>query len=670
MLSENPAKRPDIYRVMKEVCSMRGKEVPVKDIYTQRTQSETRSNQRLPSPEPNVKTPPPVAAVQEIPTRKEQQLPDITPMRRGRPPTTQRTPAAVPATTTTPAVKQDPFAALDAADIKVRAAAVDKLASKFPAVDELSTPTRSNTAATKVLADKTFEALSQSNQSNRLSTSKSAPAIAPQKPAKKFTPIEKPLPKPPSKPEVSSPSSPLPPTLEIKKPPPVSNRPIWKVPELNSQRPSFSESATPTGNGGKLETLVSRTAAKHNLKATSLSSRPSLESMRTESFEHGLGIERSQSADIRPSVIKDDAAASEEDNGGGREDMSTIDYLRETEKEKHHIHLPHRSHHDHQHLSLRRAKHASMPASALSGSRPIASNKLGAAFRRFEAGEQVQGLEDDDIPALSPMVDINNEDPITFPETAVEEDEEDLSPGTRREIERHHASAEERRVAEAAAAYRQDRTRNNGMSRQGPGTVRKVSAIQDRVNNFLAESGKAQPTRRTAEGYGRFTTTGEGQPEGTLDGREVSTPSHTRRASFGSGDDRARVQPQKDVSTKPLQTSRAPATLMSGALNSTASGTSERLPAVVSTRTGARPSAPPKKAHLRTATGSSIPPPRLPISASAPAPLVEEDLMEFTVVPDVDDPEADFAKRYPDVELIEQELVGSRANRPLRVRDV
>jgi len=44
--------------------------------------------------------------------------------------------------------------------------------------------------------------------------------------------------------------------------------------------------------------------------------------------------------------------------------------------------------------------------------------------------------------------------------------------------------------------------------------------------------------------------------------------------------------------------------------------------------------------------------------------------MEFTVIADVDDPEADFAKRYPDVELIEQELVGSRANRPLRVRDV
>jgi len=365
-------------------------------------------------------------------------------------------------------------------------------------------------------------------------------------------------------------------------------------------------------------------------------------------------------------MVRDDTEEPETDQSEDQQDMSTVEYLRETEKEKHHLHLPLRSHHDHHHLSLRRAKHASMPASALSSSRPIASNKLGAAFRRFEAGEQVHEVEDDGIPALSPMVDVAND--IIFPETAVEEVEEELSPETRREIDRRRTSAEERRVAGAAAAYRQDRSRNNGVTRQGPGTVRKVSAIQDRVNSFLAESGKAQPSRRTAEGYGRFTTTGEAQPEATPDDREVNVPSLTRRMSFGAGDDRARIQPKKEVTSKPLQTHRAPPAPTSDVLSSTVSGPT--LTAVTPSRTGARPSAPPKKAHLRTATGSSIPPPRLPVSASAPAPLVDADLMDFTVIPDVDDPEADFAKRYPDVELIEQELVGSRANRPLRVRDV
>lgn len=653
MLSENPTKRPDIYRVMKEVCSMRGKEVPVKDIYSQRTQSEARSNQRLPSPARNVATPPPVAAVQEVPAPKEQQIPDITPMRRGRPPTTQRTPAPVSKMTAAP-VKQDPFAALDATDIKVRTAAVEKLASKFPAVDDLTTPPRSNTPATKASMDKAFESLAQPEKATRLSTSKSAPAIAPQKPLKKFVPPSKPLPKP----EALTSSSPKPQMPEIRKPPPVSNRPIWKVPEPSSDRPSFSAD-------GKPETLVSRTAAKYNSNTASLSSRPSLEGMRAEAFEQGSEIERSKSADIRPSATETESAfpQDQEDQQQDDNEMSTVDYLRESEKEKHHLHLPHRSHHDH-HLSLRRSKHASMPASASAGSRSLATGKLGAAFRRFEAGETEEEGMDDGVPALSPMVDLGSEDPIKFQETAVEEVEDELSPETRREMERRHALAEERRVADAAAAYRLDRSKNDGISRGGVGSVRKVSAIQDRVNNFLNESGRRQPVRRTASGYGKYTTMNEDERERTLDEREVNIPAPSRQQASRGANESAPV--------KATQPSKEPSTMMSGAIDSPAP--QEAMATTTKTaplRTGAaRPSAPPKKAHLRTATGSSIPPPRLPVSASAPAPLIDEDLIEFSVVPDADDPEADFAKRYPDLERIETELVGPRANRPLRMRDV
>lgn len=32
MLKENPQKRPNIYQVVREVCLMRGKEVPIKDV--------------------------------------------------------------------------------------------------------------------------------------------------------------------------------------------------------------------------------------------------------------------------------------------------------------------------------------------------------------------------------------------------------------------------------------------------------------------------------------------------------------------------------------------------------------------------------------------------------------------------------------------------------------
>lgn len=32
MLKENPQKRPNIYEVVREVCLMQGKEVPIKDV--------------------------------------------------------------------------------------------------------------------------------------------------------------------------------------------------------------------------------------------------------------------------------------------------------------------------------------------------------------------------------------------------------------------------------------------------------------------------------------------------------------------------------------------------------------------------------------------------------------------------------------------------------------
>lgn len=32
MLKENPQKRPNIYEVVKEMCKMQGKEVPIRDV--------------------------------------------------------------------------------------------------------------------------------------------------------------------------------------------------------------------------------------------------------------------------------------------------------------------------------------------------------------------------------------------------------------------------------------------------------------------------------------------------------------------------------------------------------------------------------------------------------------------------------------------------------------
>ena len=677
MLNENPAKRPNIYQVLKEVCEMRGKEVPVKDIYSRRTQSEARSNQRLPSPEKDIKSPPPQgAALQQTPARKEQAMPDITPMRRGRPPTTQKTPVAASSTAAAPVKDKDPFAALDSADIRVRAAAVDKLAARFPEVDEFGIlsskqgnfdfDSKAGRAAvtkpeTTALADQTFEKLAHTEPIR----SRPVPSSRP-KPTTKSDVDSRTLPDLPTKSASASATRPVD-APAARKPPPISTRPIWRVPTPPKDDSGLS-SSVPKDTENKLQTHVSRTAAKHNLRSGALSERPSMQNMRTDSFERGMDIERARSADVLHSAAQketetDDLDEDQLDNNNS----STIEYLRETEREKHHIPLPHRHGEHHHHLSLNRLKHASMPASALS--RPLVASRLGAAFRRFEAGEQSASapeLEEDAIPALSPMP---HDDPVPalspMPtlskaktlggEFAVEEVEEDLSPELRRELERRQAEAEEKRVSAAPAAYRHDRTRSQGSALQASGTTRKVSAIQSRVDGFLAESGRSSSTKRTAEGYGRYT--------------EVEEPRQDRQSSSTSQKASSEMGSDSDFSSTKISRKPAPAP------SASASAASLRV-----SRNTARPSAPPKKAHLRTGTGSSTFSSEIP--AAKPTASVEDDLMEFsTVIGDtgdagnVDDSvTADFAKRYPSLslDLVESEIASRRPTKPvgLRMRDV
>ena len=260
---------------------------------------------------------------------------------------------------------------------------------------------------------------------------------------------------------------------------------------------------------------------------------------------------------------------------------------------------------------------------------------------------------DDSVPAISPMPTLSKAKTLGG-EFAVEEVEEDLSPELRRELERRQAEAEEKRVSAAAAAYRHDRTRSQGSALQPSGTTRKVSAIQSRVDGFLAESGRSSSTKRTAEGYGRYTEVDEPRHDGQSD---IPIPGLKTSSTMSSDSDFSSTR----ISRTPVP---APA----------ASAASLRV-----SRSSARPSAPPKKAHLRTGTGSSTLSNEIP--AARPAPPAEEDLMEFTVIGDtgdsgdVDDSvTADFAKRYPSLslDLVESEIASRRSMKPsgLRMRDV
>ncbi|KAL7947411.1 ARK family serine/threonine protein kinase [Trichoderma barbatum] len=140
MLQENMQSRPNIYQVLKEACAMQGREMPIHDIYSGRASADHRLSQHASATDLKPHQAPVVGAVfSSAPTNEQPALPDITPMRRGRPtPSPSRTP--VPGKVT----DGDPFAALDskataaAAAAAARRADPDELSARFPRLDEFS----------------------------------------------------------------------------------------------------------------------------------------------------------------------------------------------------------------------------------------------------------------------------------------------------------------------------------------------------------------------------------------------------------------------------------------------------------------------------------------------------------------------------------------------------
>ncbi|KAI9785145.1 MAG: hypothetical protein M1839_000783 [Geoglossum umbratile] len=137
MLMEKPQLRPNIYQVIREVSLMRGIEVPIKDIYSGKAPSEVRKDQRLPlpPPEPPTISQPIVGVYHSSPMQQQQIIPDIVPMRRGRPVTVSQPPYNTkPSPSPLRGVASDPFAALDS---KPRPS-TDELSSRFPTLDQFT----------------------------------------------------------------------------------------------------------------------------------------------------------------------------------------------------------------------------------------------------------------------------------------------------------------------------------------------------------------------------------------------------------------------------------------------------------------------------------------------------------------------------------------------------
>jgi AP2-associated kinase len=338
-------------------------------IYSERTHSEARRNQQLPA-EPDVASSPLIGIQKVAPVKQVQHIPDITPMRRGRPTApVQQPPAAKPSSSPMRGTASDPFAALDSQDVQVRRAAADELASRFPSLDEFSllhdrgqkfefgqTPTTPDPAVSsrvvQALADDAF-ALPPSAKVDSMPSGAKPLSNVPSTSVSRSASLKKPKPyEAKDSPRSSNPTivHPIPqhvgmvstgvqtsprssPTPQQQKLPDVNSRPIWKVPlsahhtrTLSSPRtfenPELSPALKPEFALPARPSLDSRSRSHLSslgIPKSPASSRPSLESQRPSAMDLGSTLDRSKSA-----------------NSSGRPASmyveSNLDYLRDREK--------------------------------------------------------------------------------------------------------------------------------------------------------------------------------------------------------------------------------------------------------------------------------------------------------------------------------------------------
>lgn len=109
-------------------------------IYAGRTHEGARRDQQMPSPEPNVATPPMAGAFRAPHAEERQAIPDIIPMRRGRPDKANtELKVAKPSPSPLRATSDDPFVALDSAPTTApEDPPLDDASIRFPPLDDFS----------------------------------------------------------------------------------------------------------------------------------------------------------------------------------------------------------------------------------------------------------------------------------------------------------------------------------------------------------------------------------------------------------------------------------------------------------------------------------------------------------------------------------------------------
>lgn len=668
MLQEQPSRRPNIYQVLAKSSKMDGRPLTIKDIYTNRAQSEDSRSQ---APAKSLSTAEPTAgatlAVPKLET--PQAIPQVEPMRRGRPtkPMSHHASARPSPSPLRMVDHPDAFANLDSG-------AGDELSSKFPKLDDFALLNdRASKFAFSPLLDQPV-ATGNHDLAQRVTEALADDAfVRPASPPKpKFKPdsLQKKKsvdPTVPRAPEVSSNIIPSrtamtstavgssPPSSAYRKP--LPEKPIWKVPEPASsvnRSASITQASSRTRpvvakdkGGSRLANLLSEDAARSqsgndDASRSPISSRPSLEGGRPLLRDLDSGVQRSKSLNNRnrpvsvnvgsrathvndrqlrkePELLITDLQETEVPSlehavSDNQNILSDVEYLRareEEEKEKSR-HLKRLSASGgssrHQKRSSLPAAAMAVPHAALSGTKNLLQGRFGEAFRKFE------GHADSSSHHEQPHRSVSADEPhlLSPIEGSVATD---LSDDRRGLDETEELSPELRRELEKQKLEAEERRveraaaeykqRMVGKNPGPPPASTKAASIQNRVQSLLNQNERS-PASKTATGYGRFT---------------ADTPQHDSRTTVYQ-------QEQKPIS--------APASALD-------------LPAQ---SRSLRPTAPPKPQLLRTGTTEG--------------PFVER---ESGIVVS-DDWEEDFSKRFPSLSLLDATDTSTDRPRQLRMKEV
>ncbi|KAJ5208291.1 hypothetical protein N7449_002670 [Penicillium cf. viridicatum] len=683
MLKEDPRNRPNIYEVVREVCKMQGKEVPIKDIYSNRSVSEARKYQELP---PTPTESPAVGAVFSPPMQETEIIPEIAPMRRGRPgksPSSQPSPerpSPSPYRAAAEGSSNDPFAALDGSAARKKTA--EEMSKRFPSLDQFDIlhekgdkfefePTVESKPEDEDLSRRLTNALADDAFARRVSperapkpvykrTSQTSPVRAPNSreiPDPQAIPLYQPTPQRPAMVSTGTMTSPIQ-TPRLPEPKLLS-RPIYRFPSSDNEHRSSSEPFTT-----EEEQRVIRPQKAPSPRCRSNSARPSMETLRRPSaLEVNEPVGRSKSAlgKARPMSVQAGArydlprdsesprssldmsrlqyeggaplrsVRTDVDRESDRTISSDVDYLRAMEEEESNRKREKRSSGSHKHN-----KRASLSTLSLSGGKNIFAGRFGDAFRRFEAGNQEKSSSPsaEDVPRRGRIGAPDSADESLSPndEIALEDvDRDDISPEMRRELERRRLSQEEKRVANAAAEYRRRVAETGDGGGRAIGDGARSRTIQNKVQSLFGESEKLT-VPKTATGYGRFTETSsslqakqsEARPTASsqLSVSNTSGPTYTPREGSMIVPDRL---------DGPKISAGVPQSVAPTSYPSTQ-------------RPAARPAAPPKPKNLRVGPATS-----------RPGTGHGHESSEETPASPGEDWEAKFSQRFPSLSGLEME---------------